>query len=139
MAFCWRNTAIYGGMFLFGLLYALARERKAPWLRWLLKPIPFWGFLLFLLPMALDGLTHTLGLRDMSENVNMDMWYSLLLTPSGSQLFSLNWSLRIVTGLMAALGVMWFSLGRLDRATQESEAMWRSYYERPVSAEAANE
>lgn len=139
MAFCWRNSALYGGTFLFGLLYALARERKVPWLRWLLKPMSFWGLILFVLPMAVDGVTHMLGLRDMSENVSMDMWYSLLLTPSGSQLFSINWWVRIVTGLLAALGVVWFAFGRFDKVARESEALWRRYYHRPARTEAAGE
>ena len=127
MAFCWRNTAIYSGTFLFGLLYSIARERKVPYLRWILRPLPFWGLILLVMPMALDGGTHLLGLRDMSENVNMDMWYSLLFSSSGSQVFSINWWLRIVTGLLAALGVVWFLFGRFDNAVKESEAMWRSY------------
>lgn len=138
-AFCWRNTAIYGGMFLFGLLYALARDRKLPWLRWLLRPIPLWGLILLVLPMALDGTTHLLGLRDMNANVSMDMWYSLLVTSSGSQIFSINWWLRIVTGLLAALGGVWFSFGRFNKVVEQSEAAWRSYYSRRSRIETPGE
>jgi len=47
VAFCQRDTAIYGAIFLFGLLYAVGRRR--------IRPLPWWGYLLGLLPMAADG------------------------------------------------------------------------------------
>lgn len=68
-----------------------------------------------------------LGVRDMDENVNMDMWYSLLFNSSGSQVFSVNWWLRIITGLLASLGGVWFAFGRFDKVIKESEAAWRNY------------
>lgn len=46
-AFCQRDTAIYGTIFVAGLLYALGRRR--------VRPLPWWGYLLGLIPMALDG------------------------------------------------------------------------------------
>ncbi len=120
VAFCWRNTAIYSGTLLFGLLYGLARDGDVSWLRWLTKPLRWWIFVLLLLPMALDGFSHMLGLRDMSTNVPMDIWYGALYG-AGSQVFSLNWWLRIITGLLAALGVVWFAYPRLERVVLESE------------------
>jgi hypothetical protein len=45
----------------------------------------------------------------------------------GSQAFSFNWFLRITTGLLAALGIVWFAFPRIDRAMVESEALWQSY------------
>ena len=127
VAFCWRNTAIYSGALLFGILYGLARERDIPWLGWLKKPIRWWAFVLFLLPMAVDGFTHLLGLRDMGDNVSMDIWYGALYGAGGSQIFSLNWWLRIITGLLAALGVVWFAYLRLERAILEPEDQRRAY------------
>lgn len=56
LAYCQRNTAIYTGVFLFGLSYALARGRIGP-LRWR------WMGLLWL-PMALDGFSQLSGLRE---------------------------------------------------------------------------
>ncbi len=47
IALCERCAAIYGAIFLFGLLYALGRRR--------LRPLPWWGYAAGLLPMALDG------------------------------------------------------------------------------------
>jgi uncharacterized membrane protein len=54
MAYCQRDTAIYGAMFLGGLAYA---RRRRPGL-------PFWAFVLLSLPIALDGGAATLGVRD---------------------------------------------------------------------------
>ncbi len=125
VAFCWRNTAIYGGLFLFGILYGLARDRNIVALRWVRKPIPLWALILMLVPMAADGFTHIFGLRDMVENVNMDMWYGSLF--SGSQLFSANWWLRIITGLLAALGLVWFLFHRVNAGVAASEELRFSY------------
>jgi len=47
VALCERCTAIYGAIFLFGLLYVLGRRR--------VRPLPWWGYAAGLLPMALDG------------------------------------------------------------------------------------
>jgi uncharacterized membrane protein len=54
MAYCQRDTAIYGAMLLGGFAYA---RRRGPGL-------PFWAFALLLLPIALDGGAATLGLRE---------------------------------------------------------------------------
>jgi uncharacterized membrane protein len=47
MAYCERDTAIYTGAFVLGLLYAKTRRR------W--TALPWWGFALFLLPVFVDG------------------------------------------------------------------------------------
>ena len=128
VAFCWRNAAIYGGMFGFGLLYAWStRHRAGPsgsqprreagtGLLALLhgarlpKAIPLWVYVLTLVPMALDGLSHTFGLRD---GLFYDPWFGSFLV--GSQTLSLNWWLRVSTGLLAAFGSVWFTFPRLDK------------------------
>lgn len=120
VAFCYRNTALYGGTFLFGLLYGLTRAREVSWLRWLRVPLPVWGLILLVLPMGIDGVTHMLGLRDMADTAMDSSFGSFLI---GSQPFSLNWWLRIITGLLAALGMVWFAAPRMDAAIEESESL----------------
>lgn len=56
VAICERDVAIYGAMFLMGLLFALRRQRMKA-LDWRLY------LLFFVLPMAVDGLTQLVGLR----------------------------------------------------------------------------
>jgi uncharacterized membrane protein/glutaredoxin len=127
VAFCWRDTSIYTGLLLFGLLYGLARDHNIGWLRWMRRPIRLWVFILFLVPMAVDGFTHMFGLRDMYGNPNMDIWYGLRLISMGSQMFSFNWWMRIITGLLAALGAVWFAYPRMNRAVEEAEALRQLY------------
>jgi len=47
VAICQRCVAIYGAIFIFGLLYTLGRRR--------VRPLPWWGYVLGLLSMAADG------------------------------------------------------------------------------------
>ncbi|MBX6342370.1 MAG: DUF2085 domain-containing protein, partial [Thermomicrobiaceae bacterium] len=56
MAYCQRDTAIYGGLLLLGLVYPLVRER--------LRPLGLGCAVLLSLPMAVDGLTQLAGLRE---------------------------------------------------------------------------
>jgi uncharacterized membrane protein len=56
VAFCERDVAIYGAIFLTGLVYALIRRRLGDW------KMPFKYYLLFLVPMALDGVLQLVGL-----------------------------------------------------------------------------
>jgi len=117
---CWRCNALYGGMFLFGLVYLAARDRGVPGLKWLKKPLPIWSFALFLIPIIIDGLSHTFALREPGFTTDPATFGSFLL---GDQIFSLNWTLRIITGLMAALGSIWFAFPRMQRALEDAEAL----------------
>jgi uncharacterized membrane protein len=121
VASCMRCNALYGGMVLFGVLYALARDRHIPSLRWLRNPLPVWAFILMLLPILIDGVSHMLGLRDITgEGYFGDFWL-------GSQVGSLNFWLRIITGLLAGLAAVWFAAPRMDRSVQESESLRTIY------------
>ena len=82
MAYCQRDTAIYGTMLLGGLLYA--RQHGLA--------LPFWGFLLLSLPVAIDGGLATVGVRES--------------TPL----------LRTVTGGLFGLAAAWFVYPLMDRA-----------------------
>jgi uncharacterized membrane protein len=109
-----RNTAIFTTVFLAGLAYALVRK-WVPGLRW---PI----FLLFVLPMALDGGSHMasevtgLGFRQanawlaaLTDGVFRETFYA------GTTVGSFNWLMRTLTGALFALGCVWFAFPYLDR------------------------
>jgi uncharacterized membrane protein len=81
------------------------------------KPLPWWGFILFLLPIIVDGGTHMLsdlagigqGFRDTNQ------WLAVMTSNSfpasfysGDALGSLNSWMRLVTGFLAGLGITWF-------------------------------
>jgi uncharacterized membrane protein len=109
--------SFYGGVWLFVLLWWPLRRR--------LKSLPWWGLILFLLPMALDGSTHFLSdlagigqgfrdtnlwLADLSQFAFSANFYA------GDALGSFNAWMRIITGLLAGLGLVWFVFPYLDEA-----------------------
>lgn len=55
VAFCERDVAIYGAIFLTGLGYGLVRKRLGGW------RMPFRYFVLFLIPMGVDGVLQLFG------------------------------------------------------------------------------
>lgn len=86
VAFCERDVAIYGSILLAGLVFAVVRRWRGRWL------LPFRYYLLFLVPMGIDG---------------------------GLQLFGVyesNWILRTVTGALFGLGSVLFAYPYLDEA-----------------------
>ena len=112
-----RMISFYGGVWLFALLWWPLRRR--------LKSLPWWGLILFLLPMALDGSTHFLSdlagigqgfrdtnlwLADLSQFAFSANFYA------GDALGSFNAWMRIITGLLAGLGLVWFVFPYLDEA-----------------------
>jgi uncharacterized membrane protein len=96
---------------------------------WLLrrrvKPLPWWGLILFLLPMAIDGTSHFFSdLAGIGQGFrNSNAWLSLLtnhaLSPSfyvGDAWGSFNSLMRLVTGVLFGLGIVWFGYPYMDKA-----------------------
>jgi uncharacterized membrane protein len=105
-----RMVSMYGSIFLFGLLYALLRERGIR-----LKGMPWWLFLLFMVPMALDGTTHLINDVLRLDFRQTNEWAAIItnyqLPPdfySGDAFASLNSLLRLVTGILFGWGVVGF-------------------------------
>lgn len=88
LGMCARNMSIYGSMFLGGLIFVLSKKR--------LPGIPWWFWVLLVLPMAYDGLTQMFGLREST------------------------WELRVITGTLFGLGNMWFVLPFIQKTLQET-------------------
>ncbi|GIK37162.1 MAG: hypothetical protein BroJett011_09950 [Chloroflexota bacterium] len=104
-----RMTSMYTSIFVAGLLFALLRRR--------LRPLPVWAVPLFILPLALDGVTHMAsdlagignGFRDsnawlaaLTGNV-LPAWFY-----AGDALGSFNSWMRLLTGVLLGVGVVWF-------------------------------
>jgi uncharacterized membrane protein len=105
-----RMIAMYGSIFLFGLLYALIRERG---LR--LRPMPWWLFLLFIAPLAMDGTTHLINDALRLDFRQTNEWAAILtghafpaIFYAGDMAGSLNSILRVVTGIIFGMGIVGF-------------------------------
>src|SRR5262249_57512947 len=86
VGYCEGNFGIYSAGVGAGLVYALLRGRIAP--------LPWPGFIVLLLPIALDGLTQLAGARES------------------------DWLLRTLTGVLAGVAGVWLVYPRVDRAFQ---------------------
>jgi uncharacterized membrane protein len=126
-----RMVSFYTPLFIGGLLFALAgwrsRMRRAagalptPW-----RSLPVRWWLLALVPIFLDGVTHMindatgLGFRDTNA------WLAGLtgnaLAPTfyaGDAIGSFNWWMRLLTGLLAGFATVWLVYAQLEEAFSE--------------------
>jgi uncharacterized membrane protein len=108
-------VTMYAATFVFGLLFALVRQR--------LRPIPVWLFILLLLPMALDGGTHFVSdLSGVGQGFRETNAWLAELTGNrlpasfydGDALGSFNSWLRLLTGGLFGLGLVGFLYPRLE-------------------------
>ncbi len=104
-----RMISFYTSVWLFAVLWFPFRRK--------VQPLSWWGFILLLLPMAVDGTTHLIsdfagigqGFRD--TNAWLVMLTHNALPPTfyaGDALGSFNSLMRLITGPLAALGIVWF-------------------------------
>jgi len=105
-----RMVAMYGSIFLFGLLYAILRERQIK-----IPMMPWWLFFVFVLPLGVDGTTHLIN--DMFRlNFRQTNQWAMFITGHifPTQFYiddmfgSLNSVLRMVTGILFGFGVVGF-------------------------------
>ena len=129
-----RMVSMYTSVFVFGLAARLLRRRLAP--------LPIWAFVLLALPMALDGGTHLVsdlagigqGFRD--QNAWLGALTGSLLPRSfyaGDALGSFNSWMRLLTGTLFGLGVVWTAFPHLERALAPVERVWPSVSPSPAS------
>jgi uncharacterized membrane protein len=86
VAFCERDVAIYGAIFFAGLAYGLVRKRLKGW------RMRFRYFLLFVIPMGIDGTLQLIGL------------------------YESTWVLRTVTGVIFGVGAVFFAYPYVEEA-----------------------
>lgn len=115
----WSDRMIwfYTSIWLFAVVWWPLRRK--------VKSLPWWGFILFLLPLAIDGGTHMLsdfagigqGFRDTNQ------WLVMVTSNSfpasfyvGDALGSFNSWMRLITGLLAGLGIIWFALPHVEKS-----------------------
>ncbi len=114
-----RMVAMYTSVIPFVLLWWPLRRR--------IRPLPWWGLALFLLPMALDGGTHLIsdfaglgqGFRD------SNLWLATLTHDAlpatfyaGEAWGSFNSIMRLLTGVLFAAGIVWYAFPRLGELSE---------------------
>jgi len=87
VAICQRDIAIYGSVLMAGLLFGLLRRH--------LGALRLWMYILLLLPIAIDGTTQLIGLRES------------------------NWWLRSLTGILFGAASVWLAYPYIEDAMQE--------------------
>ena len=117
-----RMVSMFLSAWLFGLLWWPLRHR--------LRPLPWWGLVLFLLPMTLDGTSHLFsdlagigqGFRDtniwlaaLTHNAFLASFYA------GDAWGSFNSLMRLLTGILFGLGIIWFSFPYLHETFSQTE------------------
>lgn len=120
-----RMVSMYAGIWLVGVVYWLVSRVRPQ------KPITIWLFALLALPMALDGGTHMIS--DMSGGLIEGFryhndWLASLTGHalpvsfySGDALGSFNSWLRLITGLLLAVGAVWLAFPLIDRYARDTE------------------
>lgn len=110
-----RMVWMYVSILFFGLLWWLLRYR--------LKPLPWQGLILFLLPIVLDGTTHFFSdLAGIGQGFRNDnVWLRILTREAFSISFytgdawgSFNSLARLVTGILFGMGIAWFGYPYLN-------------------------
>lgn len=93
-AFCHRDIAIYASVLLAGLAFGLVRDR--------LRSLPFKVFIIFLIPMGVDGLTQLLG-------------GIVPFVPARES----TWLLRTITGALFGIGGVWLAYPYIEEGMRD--------------------
>ncbi len=117
-----RMISFYNSIWIFAILWHAAGRKP--------RPLPLWGCILLLLPMVLDGGTHAMsdlagigqGFRDSNA------WLAVLTSHELATSFyvgdawgSFNPIMRLVTGVLAGLGLVWFAFPHVEASFAESQ------------------
>ncbi len=116
-----RMVSMYTSILFFAWLWYPLRRK--------LKPLPLWGFALFLLPMAIDGTTHLISdLAGIGQGFRYTNAWLAALTKNafaptfyaGDAVGSFNFWMRLITGLLFGMGLVWFGFPYLEEAITET-------------------
>ena len=112
-----RMISFYTSVWLFGVLWYPFRRK--------IKPLAWWGSVLLLLPLAIDGSTHAIsdlagigqGFRDTNQ------WLIILTNNAlpatfyaGDALGSFNSIMRLITGTLTGLAIVWLAFPYIFRS-----------------------
>lgn len=119
-----RMVYMYNAFWISGMAFGVLRRRYP------IRALSLFGFVLFLVPMAIDGTTHFLS--DLTSGLSAgfrydNQWLATLtghVLPQwfyvGDAFGSFNSWMRLFTGLCFGIGVAWFMFPRIDDAIQDA-------------------
>lgn len=114
MAWCERDAAIYSSILLAGLIYAYLRPR--------LRPLDWRVYLVFILPMAVDGFWQ--------------LFTSPVYFVTYLPLHESDWLLRGITGALFGIGSAWLIYPHVQAAMEEIRDQAGAQYARALAREA---
>jgi len=128
-----RMISFYNSVWLFAVIWHPFRRK--------IKPLAWQGFILLLLPIALDGGTHTIsdfagigqGFRD--TNAWLAVSTNQAFPPTfyaGDALGSFNSIMRLITGLLAGLGIIWFAFPYIFQSQTHHQQMDEHSYAKVI-------
>lgn len=116
-----RMVSMYTSIWIFIIAWGLIKKK--------IKPLPWWGLIIFILPMAVDGTSHMIsdfagigqGFRDSNT------WLAAITNNqfpvsfyAGDAWGSFNAWMRLISGVLFGLGIVWFSFPYLEDAFNNS-------------------
>jgi uncharacterized membrane protein len=110
-----RMVSMNTSLWLFGIIWGIFRKMS--------KQLKWWGAILLILPLAVDGTSHLIsdfagigqGFRDSNAWLAVITNYSFLPNfYSGDAWGSFNAWMRLISGVLFGLGVVWFGFPFLD-------------------------
>ncbi|MDH5506376.1 MAG: DUF2085 domain-containing protein [Anaerolineae bacterium] len=130
-----RMVSMYGSILLFAWIwYPLRRKIKA---------LSFFWFAVLIFPMALDGVTHLIsdfaglgqGFRD------NNLWLANIFDPPlsaeftcGDKLLTFNSWMRLISGTLFGLGIVWYGFPFLEEAALDTQASLNPQQVQPGTA-----
>lgn len=110
-----RMISMYGSVWVLGLIWGRIGQKA--------RRLPWWGFLLFILPMAVDGISHLISEITNTGFRASNPWLVHLtsgLFPAafyaGDAWGSFNSLMRLLTGILFGIGTVWFGYPYLDNS-----------------------
>ena len=116
-----RMVSMFTSLWIFGMLWGLFRKK--------IRRLPWWGLVIFLLPMAIDGTTHFFSdLAGLGQGFrDSNAWLAALTNHSFAPSFyagdawgSFNAWARLITGIFFGLGIVWFGFPYIHTAVMDS-------------------
>jgi uncharacterized membrane protein len=125
-----RMVSMFTSLWVFGILWGLFKKK--------IRPIPWWGLSFLLLPMVIDGTTHFFsdlaGLGQGFRDTNA--WLATLTNNALASSFyagdawgSFNAWMRMVTGILFGLGIVWFGFPYIHVAATDAAEVVKYKYQ----------